>query len=225
MSHTYVRLFFARNGAPGWLSCLFLKLFSGIFHLLFFRGLRARGAPMLRGVTQGNPISAFLFILLIQPLISSLTAKLEKHERCGAFADDVALLLTSIFRLHVFLPYFMAFSFTREDFSQVLIEKADAGLKVRGLYESQQIASGSDQSWNLLTDAEMDVLQDGNRYKLHHKVIIIDSQIIITGSYNFSNSAEDRNDENILIIHDLDLAFLYLEEFAARWLEAGGGTS
>ena len=139
--------------------------------------------------------------------------------------DGVAAQVVSALQAAEESIYFMAFSFTREDFSQVLIEKADAGLTVRGLYESQQIASGSDQSWNLLSDAELEVLQDGNRYKLHHKVIIIDGQIVITGSYNFSNSAEDRNDENILIIHDPDLAFLYLEEFAARWLEAGGGTS
>lgn len=118
--------------------------------------------------------------------------------------------------------YFMAFSFTREDFSQVLKEKAAAGVAVRGVYETQQIASGSDQSWNLLSAAGLDVLQDGNRYKLHHKVFIVDGATVITGSYNFSRSAEERNDENVLIIHDPDLAFRYLQEFASRWLEAGG---
>ena len=54
---------------------------------------------------------------------------------------------------------------------------------------------------------------DGNDAKLHHKVIIIDERIVITGSYNFSKSAEVRNDENLLIIFDSALAQIYLDEW------------
>jgi phosphatidylserine/phosphatidylglycerophosphate/cardiolipin synthase-like enzyme len=55
---------------------------------------------------------------------------------------------------------------------------------------------------------------------MHHKVIIIDDEILITGSYNFSNSAENKNDENTLIIHDKTIAGLYLEEFWRVYNEA-----
>jgi len=48
---------------------------------------------------------------------------------------------------------------------------------------------------------------------MHHKVIIIDNQIVITGSYNFSNNAEYENDENILIIHDPKIADLFYDEY------------
>ncbi len=48
---------------------------------------------------------------------------------------------------------------------------------------------------------------------MHHKVIIIDREIVILGSYNFSASAEERNDENTLIIHNPDIAALFLDEF------------
>lgn len=43
----------------------------------------------------------------------------------------------------------------------------------------------------------------------HNKVIIIDGKIVITGSYNFSQAAETKNAENILIIHSPKLAALY----------------
>jgi phosphatidylserine/phosphatidylglycerophosphate/cardiolipin synthase-like enzyme len=43
--------------------------------------------------------------------------------------------------------------------------------------------------------------------------MIIDSSIVITGSYNFSANAEERNDENTLILHNVDIAALYLAEF------------
>ena len=52
---------------------------------------------------------------------------------------------------------------------------------------------------------------------MHHKVIIVDGQIVITGSYNFSKSAKTRNDENTLILHNPEIAELYIEEFERVW--------
>lgn len=49
---------------------------------------------------------------------------------------------------------------------------------------------------------------------LHHKVFIIDEQVVITGSFNFSNNAVDSNDENVVIIRDANIAALYLEELS-----------
>jgi phosphatidylserine/phosphatidylglycerophosphate/cardiolipin synthase-like enzyme len=48
---------------------------------------------------------------------------------------------------------------------------------------------------------------------MHNKVIIIDGHIAITGSYNFSRSAEERNDENTIILYNADIARLFIEEF------------
>ena len=54
---------------------------------------------------------------------------------------------------------------------------------------------------------------DNNRYKMHHKVMIIDESIVVTGSYNFSRGANVRNDENVLIIEDAEIAGMYMKEF------------
>jgi phosphatidylserine/phosphatidylglycerophosphate/cardiolipin synthase-like enzyme len=48
---------------------------------------------------------------------------------------------------------------------------------------------------------------------MHHKVFVIDGKIVALGSYNFSQSAETRNDENLLIVYNEDIAQQYLEEF------------
>ena len=48
---------------------------------------------------------------------------------------------------------------------------------------------------------------------MHHKVFIIDGETVITGSYNFSRSAEERNDENTLIIHSPTVAAQFQAEF------------
>jgi phosphatidylserine/phosphatidylglycerophosphate/cardiolipin synthase-like enzyme len=63
---------------------------------------------------------------------------------------------------------------------------------------------------------------------LHHKYAVVDAElqgqnpIVITGSHNWSSSAENSNDENTLIISDAQIANFYLQEFAARYYEAGG---
>jgi phosphatidylserine/phosphatidylglycerophosphate/cardiolipin synthase-like enzyme len=55
---------------------------------------------------------------------------------------------------------------------------------------------------------------------MHHKVFIIDRETVIFGSFNFSDSANRRNDENILIVHDPVFASFFVEEFEAVWQEA-----
>jgi phosphatidylserine/phosphatidylglycerophosphate/cardiolipin synthase-like enzyme len=48
---------------------------------------------------------------------------------------------------------------------------------------------------------------------MHHKVIVLDGEIVITGSYNFTQSAENKNDEDLLIIWNAGWAALYEKEF------------
>ena len=48
---------------------------------------------------------------------------------------------------------------------------------------------------------------------MHHKVFIIDGEKVITGSYNFSNSAESKNDENIIMLENPEIAETYEQEF------------
>ncbi|MBT3391907.1 MAG: phospholipase [Chloroflexi bacterium] len=109
--------------------------------------------------------------------------------------------------------YFMAFSFTSDPIADAMIGRANTGVDVAGVMETRQYHSNTGGEFDTLTEAGIDVHLDGNPNNLHHKVIIIDSEIVITGSYNFSRSAEERNDENTLIIHNPEVAAQYLAEF------------
>ncbi|MGQ9628842.1 MAG: phospholipase D-like domain-containing protein [bacterium] len=108
---------------------------------------------------------------------------------------------------------FMAFSFTHDGIGDVVIDKYKAGVKVQGVFEERGTGTQFSE-YNRMKRAGMDVRLDGNPLGiLHHKVFIIDDEVVITGSFNFSKSADKDNDENILIIHNKDIARIYGEEF------------
>jgi phosphatidylserine/phosphatidylglycerophosphate/cardiolipin synthase-like enzyme len=108
--------------------------------------------------------------------------------------------------------YLLAFSFTSNPIAEALLEQYRAGLDVRGVVESSQInASGA--KTNTLRSAGVDLRLDGNPDTMHHKVLIIDEQIMVLGSYNFTRSAEEKNDENLLILHSPSLVSQFLIEF------------
>src|SRR5437867_12777356 len=100
-----------------------------------------------------------------------------------------------------------------------MVAKVKAGLLVRGVFESQN-AGGTGAAFNRLKAGGVDVLEDGNCYILHHKVIVIDERTVITGSYNFTGSAEKDNDENMVIVDDPNQARAYLEEFQRVYAQA-----
>ena len=73
-----------------------------------------------------------------------------------------------------------------------------------------------------------DLREDNHTYILHHKYLIADQgdsvadPLVLTGSHNWSNSAETRNDENTVIVHDQQIANQYFQEFVKRFSENGG---
>jgi phosphatidylserine/phosphatidylglycerophosphate/cardiolipin synthase-like enzyme len=116
--------------------------------------------------------------------------------------------------------YFMAFSFTTDEFGEAIRLKAENGLTVAGVMEEEQVKSNMGTEYDPFKQAGFDVLIDGNDGLMHHKVIIVDGKIVITGSYNFSHSAETRNDENLIIFHNEQIADFYMQEFQRVYHQA-----
>jgi phosphatidylserine/phosphatidylglycerophosphate/cardiolipin synthase-like enzyme len=115
----------------------------------------------------------------------------------------------------------MAFSFTDDDIGESMIGRAEGGVEIRGVFENV----GSDTSFSyfpLFDSLGMDNIQvrtDGNPRVMHHKVIIIDREAVLFGSFNFSENANRTNDENIVIVNDADFAGFFVEEFELVWSE------
>jgi phosphatidylserine/phosphatidylglycerophosphate/cardiolipin synthase-like enzyme len=119
--------------------------------------------------------------------------------------------------------HFMTFSYTSSAIADAMVAQAQAGMPVHGVFERQN-AGGTGSAFGRLRQGGVDVLEDGNCYILHHKVIIVDARTVITGSYNFTNSAERDNDENLMIVDDPKLARAYLDEFDRVYAQAQAPT-
>jgi len=116
--------------------------------------------------------------------------------------------------------YFMAFSFTSNDLGEIVRNKFGDGLIVQGVMDAGQVKSNQGTEYDPFLQTGLDVRTDGINGLMHHKVFIVDGKIVILGSYNFSQSAEVRNDENILIIYNEAIAQKYIEEFQRVWAQA-----
>ncbi len=117
-------------------------------------------------------------------------------------------------------------SFTRDDLAQSIIDKdAEFGVSVRGIIEDEN-STGSEFA-NLQSNGVNMRSHMGVSNSLHHKYAIADANIagsnpvVLTGSHNWSNNAENNSDENTLIIYDGTIANIYLQEFEKRWAELG----
>jgi phosphatidylserine/phosphatidylglycerophosphate/cardiolipin synthase-like enzyme len=136
-----------------------------------------------------------------------------------AAEDDVISHLIPMVQSAQHSVRFMAFSFTHDGLGEAMLQLADDGVDVQGIFETR----GSETEYSEMPHlfcAGVPVRQDGNPGTFHHKVIIIDDETVITGSLNFSENADESNDENVVVIRNADIARLYLQEFDRRWAEA-----
>ncbi len=79
--------------------------------------------------------------------------------------------------------------------------------------DEEQILSNQGTEFDPFKQARLDVRIDGIPGQMHHKVFIVDEEIVVIGSYNFSQNAEVRNDENIIIVYNPVIAEQFVMEF------------
>lgn len=110
---------------------------------------------------------------------------------------------------------FMVFLINDKDIKDALIRAKNRGVEIHGVFDKKQTSFQYRYTqYNNLKDANIDVKQIGDSWhKLHNKVIIIDNQIVVTGSYNFSYTSDSKNNENSIVIYDRNIAKKYIDKF------------
>ena len=153
-------------------------------------------------------------------LITTKTITLSQVQGvCFSATEDCVSMLIGLIRGAKRSVHVMVYSLTLDGLSEALIEAKNRGVDVKVVIEADNALSKGSEYQRLL-EAGVEVRLDGNPYLMHHKAMIVDGEIVVTGSYNWSWSAENRNDENLVIIKDAEIASLYEAEFQRVWSRA-----
>jgi len=111
---------------------------------------------------------------------------------------------------------------TREDIGDALRDRANIGINTRVMIDNESTCNST-----VVSTLEESL---GNKFRemgepgmLHNKLMIVDQAnltsdpFVLTGSHNWSNSADQKNDENTLVIHDAGIVNLFYQEFSERY--------
>jgi len=109
----------------------------------------------------------------------------------------------------------LIYSFTLDSIGDALMDAYIRGIDIKVVFEKNEIDSASE--YQELEEVGMNVRADTNPKLMHDKVMIIDSQIVLTGSFNWSENGEENNNENLIIIKGVYVAEIYEEEFEEIW--------
>ena len=111
---------------------------------------------------------------------------------------------------------------TRSDIAYAIRDKKNAGKKVEVVVNSEGECSALVVS-TLASALGYDFKESGESHTMHNKYVVVDESainsdpLVLTGCHNWSNSADNKNDENTVIVHSAVWANVYYQEFKARF--------
>ena len=112
--------------------------------------------------------------------------------------------------------YIPVFYITKKELVNELISAHKRGVEVKIINDATN-ASNKHTIHHQLREAGIKVKTENYAGKLHSKAMIIDDEYSIIGSMNFTNSGEKRNDENVVIIKDEEIAQYLKSTFLKLW--------
>jgi phosphatidylserine/phosphatidylglycerophosphate/cardiolipin synthase-like enzyme len=159
-------------------------------------------------------VSLFLCYFNFQ-LLNAETFDRAKYEVCFTpIQNCVNVILHYIDHAEKSL-FIQAYSFTSVPIAQAVIKAQKRHVKVKIILDKSQF-SEKYSSAKFLMNQGIPTWRDDKVAIAHNKVMIIDQKIVLTGSLNFTKSAQQKNAENILVIEDVNLAKKYFENWESR---------
>ena len=105
-----------------------------------------------------------------------------------------------------------AYSFTSAPIAKALLNAHKRGVKVEVILDKSQRREKY-SSADFMANSGIPTKIDAVHAIAHNKVMVIDGEVVITGSFNFTRAAEEKNAENLLVIRDKALAAKYLKNW------------
>ncbi len=116
-------------------------------------------------------------------------------------------------KTYIYIPTFLI---THNKIAQELIIAKQRGVDVRIIIDANSTSTRNTKH-AILRKSGVLLKTENYAGKLHSKTMIIDDKYLISGSMNFSNSGENKNDENLLVIKDNKIAKHHKDFFLYLW--------
>jgi phosphatidylserine/phosphatidylglycerophosphate/cardiolipin synthase-like enzyme len=105
-----------------------------------------------------------------------------------------------------------AYSFTSAPIAKALVDAQRRGVKVHVILDKSQRTEKYSEA-DFLQHEGIPTRIDAQHAIAHNKIMILDDDVVLTGSFNFTKAAEEHNAENLLVINDPALAKRYTENW------------
>jgi len=161
----------------------------------------------------------FLFLFSVCPIANSLT--MSPSNRCPTIqvcftpGQNCTTEITHAIDIAKQSIFVQAYSFTSAPIAAHLVAAKKRGVKVNVILDKSQKTQRYSAS-RFLVNQHIPCWIDYKPTIAHNKIMIIDEKAVITGSFNFTKAAQNKNTENLLIIKDPTLAHLYLKNWQRR---------
>jgi competence ComEA-like helix-hairpin-helix protein len=161
-------------------------------------------------------IKRIVIILVIGLVFIFSPYALAKTEVYFSLYDDPeAVIINNLAKAEEFISIAM-YTFTDIEIAQAILEAKDRGIDTRIFLDRSQVKAKYSRS-RYFVQKGIKVRISSNSYIMHNKFAVIDNEIVITGSYNWTASAGERNDENLLVIDDNYIVERYQDYFNNLW--------
>lgn len=190
------------------------------------RGCRPGSVPRARrkpsDTPERTPSSSLLrFVLIFFSLIGLFSCGAQQayfcpDEGCAQVVIDQFDAASST--LHVAIAYF-----THEGIAKSLIEAKERGIDVKVVGDAWANDPSNPEAQNIEIVRELQLngvpyRDDGNDAgTMHDKFAVIDGQVVLTGSFNYTDSADTRNNENLVVLYSKGMAAAFEDEFEKLW--------
>ncbi|OPY15642.1 MAG: Phospholipase D precursor [Syntrophus sp. PtaB.Bin001] len=150
-------------------------------------------------------IAAFIILAVLGLAITTTAAEIQVFFSPGGGCTAAIIQEINQAKSEILVQ---AYSFTSAPIAKALLNAHKRGVKVSVILDKSQRTQKYSAA-TFLANSKIPTYIDNKHAIAHNKIMIIDQSVVITGSFNFTKAAEEKNAENLLIIKSRALAARY----------------
>jgi len=163
-------------------------------------------------------LACFSLLCLSMLLLSSFPAIAKTQVYFSLYNDPEAIIIEHLAKAEESI-YIAMYYFTDSQLAREVVKAKNRGVELKIYLDSSQINARYSKARFFINEGIENIRISSNSNLMHNKFAIIDNNIVLTGSYNWTASASERNDENLLVIDDEEIITRYQDYFIILWEE------